>query len=720
LCIAPTGFERRAGSRIHAWGLTRPRTTRLPDFALPSALRGKTLGVPRRGRMVSVLHTAGRWTWNSLAIAAVAHLLLIAMALLMQGRLEQSGVTILRADLERHAAALLPETAPELDELPALENLDEELLVTPDVAEHVQDAGDPDFIEPEPEFIFAPEPERAQPQPAPSSILPPRPADAGQGLGAGTPEPARSPGGAGLYRNRSGVARDAAVRRHGGGSETEGAVNLGLEYLARMQHRDGSWIPLDGFESAPRWMTAETQYRGGITALCALPFLAAGHSTIEGRYRDTVRAAVRWLLRQQSSDGAISYNAPGEMYTHTVATLALCEAYGMSGETDLRRACERAVRFLERSQGRGGGWDYRGRANTGRRAGPERNDLSITGWAVLALRSARSAGIEVSEECWRAMTDLYDRLSLETGETRYADAPYGNLPGSRRGIGMVGVGLTSRVILDADRFEKRNTAAQGLLLADLPEFDKLRLPSRSSLDPNFHSFYGWYYGTLGMFLLHRGEGAAWRAWNDALKGALVEQQVREGVRRGSWPAADSWLGPVMGDFYSTACAVLCLEVYYRYNPMHRPDSPARPVVRADKAPEPPDRSRPSERARELRQIARDTGHEALPALLRALGDESATVRSAALFELGRLRAAQASPRVTAMLREPANEGLRLTIVDTLGRLGDPGAAAVLIPLLGAGEQSLKDAARAALRRLSDGHDHGYNQAAWRNRFAGLS
>src|SRR5690606_32687261 len=157
-------------------------------------------------------------------------------------------------------------------------------------------------------------------------------------------------------------------------------------------------------------------------------------------------------------------------------------------------------------------------------------------------------------------------------------------------------------------------------------------------------------------------------------------QVKEGPRRGSWPAADTWIGPIMGDLYSTACAVLCLEVYYRYSPSHQPLTAPQPAAQPREKPSATVTA--SDRSRELRESARDKGLAALGELMKALRDESATVRTTALIEIGRLQAADAAPTVAAMLSDASNMPLRLTVADTLGKLGDRTVYPGLIRLLG--------------------------------------
>ena len=70
------------------------------------------------------------------------------------------------------------------------------------------------------------------------------------------------------------------------------------------------------------------------------------------------------------------------MYCHAMATLALCEAYALTGDERLRDPVERAVGFLVRARASDGlAWRYAPGAPVG--------DTSILGWVVMALKSAR-------------------------------------------------------------------------------------------------------------------------------------------------------------------------------------------------------------------------------------------------------------------------------------------------------------------------------------------
>jgi hypothetical protein len=742
VCISPAIYTLREGTPVDICGLMRAEDVRLPEFALPAAIRGKNVIAPRGERAIAVMRQVGRWTWNSLGIAACVHLIAVITAMFMTANIQRVEDFIQSVQIDETVAAA-PVAAPEPDELqvPAVDDNDFDLVMPDMIMEDPEIlAGDPELEAPD-ERLFAPEELVAPPTPTP-----PRPhaflrPDADHGLGGGQPNPSKAtPPGSGLFKNREGDSKEAAIKEYGGGADTEDAVNLGLEYLAKKQLSTGSWDPNDGFVNRPQWATSDNGYRGAITALCTLPFLAAGNSPEEGRYEKNVRRAIDWLMQQQTSDGCIAYKNMSQMYTHTVATLALCEAYGLCGNEEIGDAAERAVRFLERSQGAGGGWDYTGYVSSSEKTGWERNDLSITGWGVLAFKSARAVGIRVNARSWDALANLYDNYSLENGETYYADRNYGDLDATRKGIGMVGVGLAARVVLDPEKFAARNYAAERLLLKNAPDFERFSDPSYGANEPNFNTFYGWYYGTLGMFLLNKGKGPAWEEWNTALKKQLLENQNLAGSRKGSWAAADSWIGPIMGDLYSTALAVLCLEVYYRYSPLHRPaeditEVPERkprdtgmppPAVRGDDTPKPTngiiyngeefDLDKAGHRSKYIRALARDKGLGAVPVLIKHLEDESASVRSTALNELGRLKAKDAVGTVQAMLNDPDDEPIQLTVISTLASLGERSVHPCLIKLLSNSDETVSAAAESALSKLSGGKDFGTNKRAWEDWF----
>ena len=125
----------------------------------------------------------------------------------------------------------------------------------------------------------------------------------------------------------------------------------GLEWLAAHQRPDGSWRP-DGAthdDAAPSsdGKTATDEDALYVTSLSLLAFLGDTNTLRAGPHRDTVKRAVRWLLKQQEhSSGKIGAAAGREgLRDHAIATWALCEAAGMSALHIPKRASQRALTF---------------------------------------------------------------------------------------------------------------------------------------------------------------------------------------------------------------------------------------------------------------------------------------------------------------------------------------------------------------------------------------
>ena len=128
-----------------------------------------------------------------------------------------------------------------------------------------------------------------------------------------------------------------------------------------------------------------------ITALAGLAFMEAGNLPGRGKYGKEVRRCLDFVLDNCQDSGLIASDASqGPMYGHGFATLFLGEVYGMTGDDTVKEKLERAVRLIERTQNPEGGWRYQ--------PAPLDADISVTICQVMALRSAREAGIHVDKE----------------------------------------------------------------------------------------------------------------------------------------------------------------------------------------------------------------------------------------------------------------------------------------------------------------------------------
>ncbi len=358
--------------------------------------------------------------------------------------------------------------------------------------------------------------------------------------------PAAKP--AGAFDSRQGPAMATLLAKSGGSLETQQAVDAALDWIARHQNRDGSWS-LDyhgncrdatctgpGADNAP----------GAATGLALLPFLARGHThQSQGPFRQAVYNGLTWLLTHQKPTGDLSVtDGQTQMYSHAIATVALCEAYGMTHDVRLQFPAMAALRFIEIGQDQQtGGWWYTHRQPGG--------DTSVFGWQLTALETGRKAGLTPG------------RLSFELANKWLRGVSHGDSkglfsyrPDQAPSLTMTAVGLLGTQYLGARRDDPRVAEGEKFLMAELP-------------DSTRRNHYHWYYATQAM---HNLPGGEWDKWNEAMRKVLLKTQSH-GSRcaAGSWdplqPAPDPW-APQGGRLMTTSLATLTLEVYYRYAPLY--------------------------------------------------------------------------------------------------------------------------------------------------------
>lgn len=351
------------------------------------------------------------------------------------------------------------------------------------------------------------------------------------------------------FQGRQGPNRAKLVRREGGTVESEEAVERGLDWIVRHQRADGGWsLDTSGeCEQAACPLRPSMQSDTAATGLALLPLLGAGADHLTpGRYQDAVDNALDWLVAQQRADGDLYTGGAGNahMYSHAIAAMALCEAYGITKDPKLRVPAEQAIQFILASQNiQDGGWRY---------SPGQAGDTSVLGWQVFALRSANLAGMTVPMRSVQGITSYLNAASADA-----LGATYAYQPGRRANAVMTAEALVVRQILGwPARHSGLNSGARQVAL------DMMQIRERN--------IYYWYYGTQ---LLHNLKGPAWERWNPTVRDGLVKLQVRgTHCDRGSWdpvaPVADRW-GRQAGRLFTTSLSVLTLEVYYRYLPLYR-------------------------------------------------------------------------------------------------------------------------------------------------------
>ncbi|MGE0431956.1 MAG: prenyltransferase/squalene oxidase repeat-containing protein [Planctomycetota bacterium] len=507
-------------------------------------------------------------------------------------------------------------------------------------------------------------------------------------VASGSPDAAN-----GMLGNRIGGGKRTALRKHGGSAGTENAVNAGLEWLKREQQANGSWLPTDS-------PTNMRYYAEGYTALAVLCFLGAGHAPNSlSPYRETVQRAIDWLLDRQDRDGLFGQRIMGMGYNQAVSTLALAEAFAMTGDARTRRAVVKALDWLYDAQQPTGGWDYTNNKYQ------ERTDTSITGWVVMAMKSALIGGIDVSRRAWdeahRAILDL----TTDTGEVYYSRE--GTIYPLRRGTGMAAVGLLCRLYWgEHDGTRSVDGSDRPLVALDKtlkwvtdnpPSADKLRAPNSQwdsmnaaervnlpSDDEFFHTVYFWYYGTLSLFTYTSGEGQLWLDWNQAMQAAVLPlQHTDESVKRlyGSWDPLHPFWGAYSGRLYATCLNILNLEIYYRYLPLYGHDGRTKMAgrlladdelrhqrsVRGGSTPNP----NPGPRPQNPQDPADTRDLTSVPGAKEALADpvSSGGDRSRSIKTLREDNTADSRAAIAAVLKNPAmSEFTRWEAAKALGEL----------------------------------------------------
>jgi hypothetical protein len=240
------------------------------------------------------------------------------------------------------------------------------------------------------------------------------------------------------------------------------------------------------------------------------------------------------------------------MYNHAIAALALSEAYGMTAAAPLKEPAQKAIDFLVAAQNPGKAWRYSSK--------PGDNDTSVTGWAVMALKSAELSGLSYPSSAAQGALGWLDEATDDRSRTGY------NAKGARQVIvsgpganfeyheTMSAVALMSRIFLEKKKADPRHAAVSSLLVADLP-----------LIAPDKTDFNHWYFATMALFQADGPDGPMWKKWNEPLKTALVpsQQTAKDGCAGGSWAPVSRWADPG-GRIWSTAINSLTLEIYYRY------------------------------------------------------------------------------------------------------------------------------------------------------------
>lgn len=297
--------------------------------------------------------------------------------------------------------------------------------------------------------------------------------------------------------------------------QAEAAIDKGLRFLASSQNENGSW---------------GKKYPVAHTALALMAFMVKGYFPSRPPFGDAMAKGVDFLLQESVAGGGYLGSV---MYEHGLATLALSEVWGMSDREEVREAVKQAVSVLIRAQSPKGGWRYQ--------PVPHEADLSVTVMQVVALASAKEAGILVPNEV------IEKALAYVKSCQHPFSGGFGYMPGDGPEFARSAAGAMSLLMCG----ERGSRAVQ----AGLSYLKKS--PATKFRDASFY-YYGHYYAIQAMY---QGGEEWYQEWYPSIRDALLARQGHEGA----------WIPHQGGDdpAYCTAMSILILGVPYRFLPIYQ-------------------------------------------------------------------------------------------------------------------------------------------------------
>ncbi|MEO7317983.1 MAG: prenyltransferase/squalene oxidase repeat-containing protein [Chthoniobacteraceae bacterium] len=331
-----------------------------------------------------------------------------------------------------------------------------------------------------------------------------------------------------------GTARGMAMKKEGGKDKSEKAVMQGLRWLKDHQNPDGSW---------------SNEYNAGMTGLAMLCFLGHGELPESPEFGETVKKALDWILaRGTEFQGRMSLTKDGwggnhGVYEHGILTYAICEYFSMTKDERFTELVKMAIGHIVSGQNPAGGWDY------SFAKGP-RNDLSVAGWQIQALKAAHLTGLGmpgVDEALDKAMPYLKSMQGNEGG--------FGYTAPAEQRLSLTGVGVLCTYFW---KESKDRSVKEGIDFI-LGKAEVKYKGGKSQAD-----LYAWYYHTQACLMFG---GSAWSKWNRMFQDEIADNQSPDG----SWPPTAGAHGPQpkpdgAGPYYRTTLCILMLEVFYRYMP----------------------------------------------------------------------------------------------------------------------------------------------------------
>jgi hypothetical protein len=308
-------------------------------------------------------------------------------------------------------------------------------------------------------------------------------------------------------------------------ADTEEVIHGGLNYLAKQQGINGAWTQAPGSNAYPVAMTA----------YALMAFLSAGNLPDEGEYGRNVTAGMQYLINQIQPDGLFRDVDQGRyMYSHGIATLALCELYGETRSQLLRQRLEQIVSVIVNGQSPVGGWRYK--------PGSPDSDISVTVLQVAALRAAKTAGLAVPQLTIDRATDFIGRCYNQS------DGGFAYKPDGPTGFARTAAAIYSLQV--CGKYDDPGIKTGSAYLLAHGDEKEQWWP------------YGCYYAAPAQYMIG---GDAWRQWYLQMKTTLLSAVIRDGDTSYWVEKRSQKLGPT----YETAVFVTVLSMPWHYIPLYQ-------------------------------------------------------------------------------------------------------------------------------------------------------
>lgn len=392
------------------------------------------------------------------------------------------------------------------------------------------------------------------------------------------------------YSQRAPELRSELITRFGGDARISQSIENGLKYLAKTQMPDGRWcfhfVQPNANIPPSIQQNGELQCDTGATALALLAMLGAGYTHADGPYKEEIAKGLDFLLRNQLLNvvganldpnvGLPIYNKETDLhsgsrsYAHAMATIALCEAYGLTQDKKYLPAAENAVRYIISTQNqRLGGWRYESPDGFGKPH--EESDTSSTGWQVMALRSALAAKVlpagEIQPSLARVQKWLDKAVNSKTGRFMYN--PY-EVRGESE-IDYADWNKTTPAMTAEGLFIQKCIAPEKSISPQLISYLMENAPGRKNEDGYQRDVYYWYYATALQFAQG---GDSWLQWQSMVMPYLRDSQMPiNHPLGGSWSSyqisnkqkvnIDKWSN-LGGRHYVTCMSLMIMEIYARH------------------------------------------------------------------------------------------------------------------------------------------------------------